>query len=110
MHVECEKRDDYTLARVTGSIEVVSGNRLAEATCLRTASDHVVLDMSGVDFLDSSGVRILLDIVRNFKEAGKKIVMANPSPTVFRTLQLVSFDRLIPIAESVEAGIGALAD
>ncbi len=110
MHVECEKRDDYTLARVTGSIEVVSGNRLAEATCLRTASDNVVLDMSGVDFLDSSGVRILLDIVRNFKNAEKKIIMANPSPTVFRTLQLVNFDRLVPVVESVDSAIGALSD
>lgn len=110
MHIDFEKRDDYTLARVTGSIEMSNGAQLGETPCLRDASEDVVLDLSGVDFLDSSGVRYLLEIVRGFIAARKKIVLANPSPLVLRTLQLVNFDHLVPITSSVEEAIGALAN
>lgn len=85
-----------------------NGSRLMETPCLRDASDHVVLDLSGVNFLDSSGVRYMLKVVRGFFAARKKIVLVNPNPLVLKTLQLVNFDHLVPIASSVEEAIGTL--
>lgn len=108
MHIDCESRPGYTLARVTGSIELASGERLAQTPCLKEAAEDVVLDLSGVDFLDSSGVRVLLGIIRQFIAAKRRLVLARPSPLVFKTLQLVNFDQLVLITDSVESAIGAL--
>lgn len=110
MQIECEKKSNYTLARITGSLELSQAPRLSEAPCLSSMADNIVLDMSGVDFMDSAGLASLLEVLRGFSDSGRKIVLASPTPVVERTLHLMGVDRIVPVRASLKAAVGALSD
>lgn len=109
MRIECEKKSNYTLARMTGSLELSQAPRLSEALCLNSMADNIVLDMSGVDFMDSAGLGSLMQVLRGFAESDRRIVIANPSPIVGRTLHLMGVDRIVPIMDTLKSAVGALS-
>ena len=78
----------------TGSTLVVAGELDAHsAPALReriAASDDAatVLDMSGVTFMDSSGLRVLIDAHQAAAGRGTQLVVHEPSPSVRRILEI----------------------
>ena len=64
---------------------------------------HVVLDLSGVTFIDSSGLGLLLKGFKQCKEAGGALIIVRPSEVVRELLALSKLSRLLPCAESSEA-------
>lgn len=53
----------------------------------------VVLDAADLDFIDSSGVRVLLSLARRIQDRGR-LVIVNPSDQVRRVLDLVHAESL----------------
>ena len=64
---------------------------------------HLVLDMGGVTFMDSSGVGALVSIFVTRKHTGKTLVLANLTKQVIAVLQVSGLLKLIPIQPTVEA-------
>lgn len=52
------------------------------------AGTDVVLDLGGVDFIDSSGLRVLVEANRTATEADRRLVLRSPSPAVQRLLEI----------------------
>lgn len=55
----------------------------------------LILDMSGVTFMDSSGIGLILGRQRIMESLGGGIAVKNPSPSVRRILQVAGLSRLI---------------
>jgi anti-sigma B factor antagonist len=74
--------------RLEGELDMATAEDLSEI--LRTAAtkgDPLVLDFSGVSFMDSSGLRALLE--RSAQPNGNgRVVILNPSPQVRRVLDI----------------------
>ena len=58
---------------------------------------RVFLDLSGVDFMDSSGLGLIMGRFALVRRYGGKLAVADPSAAVLRMLQLAGMDKLIPI-------------
>ena len=56
---------------------------------LREGRDDLVLDASALAFIDSTGVKALVDIARRLG-AGRELVLMRPSSSASRTLDLLS--------------------
>ena len=63
---------------------------------------HVILDLSGVTFIDSSGLGLMVKAFKQCKEAGGALILVRPSEVVCDLLRLSKLDRLLPTADSVE--------
>ena len=63
---------------------------------------HVIVDLSGVTFIDSSGLGLLLKAFKQCKEEGGGLVVVRPSEAVRDLLRVSKLDRLLPSAESAE--------
>jgi anti-sigma B factor antagonist len=48
----------------------------------------VVLDVSGIEFIDSSGLRVLIDAHRRAGDAGRRLVISRPSAAVRRLFEI----------------------
>lgn len=57
----------------------------------------VVLDLSRISFIDSSGIGALLSCVRRAEATGGEIKLCSLTPSVRATLQLVRLHRVIQI-------------
>ncbi|MEC9488083.1 MAG: anti-sigma factor antagonist [Halanaerobium sp.] len=58
---------------------------------------HLFLDLEGVEFIDSSGLGIMLGRYRKLSQRKGMMVVINPQPHVRRILELAGIERIIPI-------------
>ena len=92
-----------TVAHVADAVVVtVEGEvDMASIPALRVAlddveSDHeLILDCSGVTFMDSSGLSVLVTLWSRLQERGGSLHVRNPSPAVRRVMELTGLDDLI---------------
>jgi anti-anti-sigma factor len=58
-----------------------------------------ILDMQGLDFVDSSGLGSLIAIREAIEHKGIEIVLRHPQPKVLKIIQICGFDSLFTIEE-----------
>ncbi|MGD9703817.1 MAG: STAS domain-containing protein [Acidimicrobiia bacterium] len=80
--------DDDGVVVARGDVDLAGGPVLEQAILRREASGPVTIDLSGVDFIDSSGLRSLLAASRRALERGSEVVLRSPSVGVNRLLTL----------------------
>ena len=56
-----------------------------------------VLDLSGLSFMDSSGIAIIIRVSRRMKTLGGKAWIENPSKQSQRVIDASGIDRLVPV-------------
>ena len=67
------------------------------ATQLDTGARLVTVDASGLSFLDSASLRILILAARALKGRHGRLVLARPQPLVARLLEITGADRLLDV-------------
>jgi anti-sigma B factor antagonist len=95
--------DSYTVVALAGESDVYTYDQLRGALETEAAKRVALLivDLSGLDFMDSTGVQVLLDIRVMMNNHDGKLALASPQTTVARVLNLVGADQLIPVYGSV---------
>jgi anti-anti-sigma factor len=68
-----------------------------------------ILDLTNVEYIDSSGVGIVALSSGRFKEAGGKLVIVAPEGRVLHVLRLAGVDGLLTITPTLEAASAAVA-
>lgn len=61
----------------------------------------LVLDLSGVEFMDSSGLGLILGRYEKSREIGTKTMICCPSPRTKRLLSMTGIDKMIAVKEEV---------
>jgi anti-anti-sigma factor len=111
--VEIEERDDdIVVARLTGELDISvaerTGQKIAEA--VPSSARGVVVDTTGLEFMDSSGVSMLFGLARRVGSHRQELrVVAPVGRPVARVLQIVEFDRAAPVHEDVDSALGEMA-
>ncbi len=82
------RQSDTGVFIVTGEIDAHSAPAL-EARLAEAPSGNVVLDMSGVEFIDSSGLRVLVTQQQQRTAHGHQFAVADPSVCVQRLFDMV---------------------
>jgi anti-anti-sigma factor len=102
-----ESEDSLPELRLSGHI---TGDALAEAHCDpigllggNAYSKRVLVDLSGTDFLDSSGIGWLVQQNKLFQSTGGMLVFHSIPPMVSRVIQLMSLHRVLRIATDAAA-------
>jgi anti-sigma B factor antagonist len=80
-----------------GELDLVGAPRLLDA--IPGGSGPVVLDLAGVQFMDSSGLRSLLEARQSCIDAGRPFAIARPSAAVSRVLELVDLASEFEVVE-----------
>ncbi len=89
---------------VVGEIDLYTAPRLqAEFARLlqESATTRVVIDMSGVEFCDSTGMNVLLSALKRLRERGGALEVAGPRPAVRKILQVTGLDSVFTVHEAV---------
>ena len=79
---------DGTTITVTGDVDAYSAPDLSSALDPLPGEGTVTLELSGVEFMDSSGIRVLVDAHQRAAEAERSFVIADPSRSVRRILEI----------------------
>ena len=61
------------------------------------------LDLSGIDFMDSSGLGLLMGRYALLSRLGGKLVVCDPSPSVWRMMRLAGMERILRVEQKGKA-------
>ncbi|MFJ9909808.1 STAS domain-containing protein [Streptomyces sp. NPDC101152] len=95
--------DGIRVLTLTGEIDHDTGPILRQA--LSTSDTLVVLDLSQVTFMDSTGINILIAAHHALAQAGGWLRLATPTGTVLRTLQIVGVDSVIDCRDTLRQAL-----
>ena len=101
MHISLRTEDRRAILRLTGRFEFSMHRDFREAvdTALQNRDvEAVVIDLAGVEYLDSSALGMLLMLRDRANAAKKSLSLANPRGMVKQALEIARFDKLFSIA------------
>lgn len=58
----------------------------------------LVLELSGLNFMDSSGIALMIRVNRRVRDMGGRMWIENPAKQPKRVIDTAGIDRLIPVA------------
>jgi anti-sigma B factor antagonist len=106
LNVSSRSQGDHAIVIATGEIDLYTAPRLQSELAAVIANSapatKIVVDMSGVDFCDSTGMNVLLSCLRQARERGGELELAAPRQAVRKILQVTGLDAVFTIsADSV---------
>ena len=70
----------------------------------------LIVDLSDVSFIDSTGISVLLEYLRDAAEFDGKLCLAAPTDHVRHVFEIVRLNQVLPIFDSVTEAGAALCD
>ncbi|MBD1939616.1 STAS domain-containing protein [Microcoleus sp. FACHB-68] len=98
-----EVKENYQLFRLTGLLDAFSEAtfRRVISKCIEDGPKHIILDLSQIDFVDSSGLGALVQLVKKAQtDEGTLQIVTNPRVT--QTVKLVRLEKFLSLQPSVD--------
>lgn len=111
MDIQIQPRGDVAVVAITGSVD-----GLTAETLLTTLQGHVqaghtrlVVDLDGVAYTSSAGLRALLATVKEARRRGGDLRLARINPNVRKVLELSGFVTILKCFDDVDEAVGSYA-
>jgi anti-sigma B factor antagonist len=104
--VKRQSLTDAICLSVSGEVDLANASELrAHLKAVVEAEEDLVVDMSGLRYLDSSGIKVLLEAHQQITQIKRRIVLAAPAVPVQKVLNITGIDQIIPMFPSVEEAL-----
>ncbi|WP_051222379.1 STAS domain-containing protein [Conexibacter woesei] len=99
--ITVEREDDVARLRLTGELDLARVAQLREAVQEAWAGGgRLEIDLRDLSFIDSSGLRALIDVHNNAESSGSSYVLIPGRPEVHRTFELTGLTTVFRFAEA----------
>jgi len=103
MQMKAYSNDGNLVVKLNGEIDHHSASDIREGIDKMIAQSRpktLVLELSDIDFMDSSGLGLVLGRYRRLSEIGSKMFIKDPSARTEKILQMAGVDKLVKIIKS----------
>jgi anti-sigma B factor antagonist len=109
LEVSSRLEKDACVVLVTGEVDVYTSPSLKSALMAAAEEDcpTVIADMSGVDFIDSSGLGVLVGALRRAREAGGDLRVVCDKENIVKIFRITGLDRVFPMFSTLDQAFGA---
>jgi len=93
------------LVKLSGRLDIIGTGEIETrfSGCCAGDKVHVIVDLAGVDFLASIGIRMLVLTAKSVAYRGGRMVLLNPTEDVYHILDLAGILSIIPVYGSMES-------
>jgi len=100
---------ERTVVHVTGEIDVYTAPVLREELAKLVDGGHhdLVVDLTGVPFMDSTGLGVLVGALKKVKTHGGDLALVIDQEKVLKVFRITALTQVFPIFETVDAALGA---
>ncbi len=110
LDIQLENGDGYVICRPVGELDAFTVIQFRLSLAELASNPRILIDMSGVPFVDSAGLGALIGGIRRARELGGDVAVACNRPTLTRLLHTTGFDRIVTVTETVESAAAALLE
>lgn len=106
--VKVDRRERTVVVAPSGELDIATIGEVRAAIAASPATvDHLVLDLSGVSFIDTSGMSLVLEQHQAAEAAGRRYTLVRGPALVERVFEVSGLQARLPFAETLT---DALAD
>jgi len=104
MEIQESQQGTATVLEITGRFDFGARREFKEIMerIQQAGCRHVVINMAGVSFVDSSALGLLVVAHQNLKLKEGRISLVNPQSYVRQILDLANVPRMIPVFSTIE--------
>nr|WP_260503949.1 MULTISPECIES: anti-sigma F factor antagonist [Paenibacillus] len=111
MHVEMEHHRGILIVRLSGELDHHTADMVRmqmDEAIQRRQCEHLVLSLKDLQFMDSSGLGVILGRYKLIKNKGGKMVVCDVNPPVYRLLEMSGLFKIMPIYENEGTALSGL--
>jgi anti-sigma B factor antagonist len=106
-----ESRGDSMVITIHGDLDIVTSPQLDESlTHAESTHGRIVLDLGDVDFLDTSGLAVIVGHWKKLESAGGKLALAGARYRYTKTLWITGLADKLTLYPTVEEALRAQAE
>jgi anti-sigma B factor antagonist len=101
--------DGVSVITVTGEIDIATAPTLREhvAQVVETSGSDLIIDLSAVDFIDSTGLGVIVGAYKKVGEREGSLSVVSGQELVRRLFSITGLDDVIPIMATLDEAIAA---
>ncbi|MBO2945080.1 anti-sigma F factor antagonist [Paenibacillus sp. F411] len=111
LNVDMEHQRHVLIVRLSGELDHHTADlvrmQLDEAIS-RRQTEHLVLSFKELEFMDSSGLGVILGRYKIIKQKGGKMAVCDVKPAVYRLLEMSGLFKIMPIYEDEATALSGL--
>ncbi|MEX2458183.1 MAG: STAS domain-containing protein [Actinomycetota bacterium] len=109
LEVDTEQRDRWSVISLRGEIDVYTAPRLRQALIdlIEGGKSDILVDMSRVDFLDSTGLGVLVGGLKRVKAKDGSLEIVATQDKILKIFEITGLSKVFPIHDSVETAVSA---
>ena len=101
--VELQRSGDVVVVRPRGELDLATISQLRGALDGLESLVHLVLDLRGLSFVDSSGLHLLVELNQRAQRHAFELTLIAPEPPVDRAIRLCGLYEALPFAPAATA-------
>ncbi|GGJ95771.1 anti-sigma-B factor antagonist [Pilimelia anulata] len=100
---------DHTVLEVGGEVDVYTAPRLREelVRLIDSGTRRIVVDLGRVDFLDSTGLGVLVGAMKKLRAADGTFGLVCAKEPLLKIFRITALDQVFPLYDSVDAATSA---
>ncbi len=99
---------DWTIIDVKGEVDVYTAPKLRETfvDLVEKGIHQIVVDLEGVEFLDSTGLGVLVGGLKRVKSHDGTLALVCTKPKILKVFSITGLAKVFPIHETVQEAVG----
>ena len=110
IRVDRPESADYVQLCPEGELDAYSVAQFREAFAELGAEPRLIVNLAGVQFMDSAGLGALIGVIRKVRDNDGRIAVFCDRANITRLLHTTGFDRIVPVKEDLGEAVSALDD
>jgi anti-sigma B factor antagonist len=107
LRTEVSEIAGWTIVSIYGELDVATAPTLRERliALVGEGSHKLILDLEGVDFLDSTGLGTIISALKRVRTHGGDMRLVGTQPRIKRLFDITGLDKAVPLLPSLDAAI-----
>ena len=112
MEIQTERANGTLIAKAEGRIDGVNARDFEEAlkAAISTDDNTVVMDLEGLSYISSAGLRVILLIAKTLRKRNADLILCSLSDPIREVFEISGFDKIIPVHASREQALASVGD
>ncbi len=91
-----DREKDMWTVELIGEVDIYTPNDLKETliSLLQEKESNIRLNCIELDYIDSTGLGVLIGILKRLKNVDKNIIIANPKSNISKLLKITGLDKI----------------
>lgn len=102
-----QRVDGVSVLTVTGEIDLATAPELRECLVAQEADrvPAIVVDLTGVSFIDSTALGVLVGAYRRQEDAGRTLKLVVTEPRILKVLEITDLTSVFPVFADVDEAV-----